>query len=317
MFGLIRRRDKTEQGLEKSRGSWFGRLAGLLQGRTEDEGVWDEVEELLIGADVGVATAGALIGRVRERLRRDGPGPDPVVALKEEMLAVLRGATQDGASFGEAAEPPKPLTILVVGVNGVGKTTSIAKLASLYEESGNRVILAAADTFRAAAIEQLQAWGRRVGCDVIAHKPGADPAAVAFDGIQAAQARGVDVLIVDTAGRLHTKSNLMEEMRKVRRVLSREDPAAPHEVLLVLDATTGQNGLAQARGFVDAVGCTGIFLTKLDGTAKGGIVLAIADQLHLPVRYIGTGEGVGDAAPFDDEEYVDALFATHTQGSQC
>ena len=222
------------------------------------------------------------------------------------MLTAVEGSTTDGDG---APSLHKPLVVLVVGVNGAGKTTSIAKLAALFRAEGKQVLLAAADTFRAAAIEQLQHWGERAGADVIAHNQGGDPAAVAFDAMQAAKARGVDVLIVDTAGRLHTKSNLMEEMKKIGRVLGRLDDAAPHEVLLVLDATTGQNGLAQAKEFTSAIGCTGIVLTKLDGTAKGGVVLAIARELGVPVRFVGTGEGMDDLSPFAPEEYVEALFS--------
>ena len=310
MLRFMRGKEKTRKGLERSRSTWFGRLAGLLQREQPREEVWEEVEEALIGADVGVTAATALVERARERLRSEGAGQGAMEALKEEMRAVLRRADAEAGAPERPEAPSKPLVVLVVGVNGVGKTTSIAKLTALHQAEGRRVILAAGDTFRAAAIEQLQTWAERVGCEVVAHRQGADPAAVAYDALEAAHARGADVLIVDTAGRLHTKSNLMEEMKKIRRVLSRKDPDAPHEVLLVLDATTGQNGLAQAQGFVEAVGCTGIFLAKLDGSAKGGVVLAIADQLHLPVQYIGTGEGLDDATPFDPEEYLDALFAT-------
>ena len=198
----------------------------------------------------------------------------------------------------------------MVGVNGAGKTTSIAKLAQLYVDDGKQVLLGAADTFRAAAIEQLQVWGSRVGADVIAHRQGADPGAVAFDTLQAARSRGVDVVIIDTAGRLHSKVNLMEEMKKVRRVLSRHDNRASVEVILAMDATTGQNGLAQARAFTEAIRCDGVFLSKLDGTAKGGVVVAIAAELKLPVLYIGTGERLEDIAPFDPREFIDALFAS-------
>jgi fused signal recognition particle receptor len=236
-----------------------------------------------------------------------------IATLKAEVLTALQAATGDEASENEAV--PKPQVFLVVGVNGAGKTTTIAKLAHLYREEGKSVVLAAADTFRAAAIEQLQFWGKRAGAEVIAHNHGGDPAAVAFDALQAAQARGADVVIVDTAGRLHTKGNLMEEMKKIGRVLSRVDETAPHEVLLVLDSTTGQNGLAQAREFTKTIGCTGIVLTKLDGTSKGGVVLAIAEELGLPVRFIGTGEGIEDLAPFDPQEYVDALFGVDAQAA--
>ncbi len=293
--------------MERSRSTFFGRLTDLLRRGQSGEDIWDEVEELMIGADVGVATAMGLLERTREQLQGvKGAETDVLATLKGEVLRALQSAAGDEASEGEPT--PKPLVILVVGVNGAGKTTTIAKLAALYRDEGKSVILAAADTFRAAAIEQLQLWGERAGAAVIAHSHGGDPAAVAFDALQAAQSRGADVLIVDTAGRLHTKGNLMEEMKKIGRVMSRVDETAPHEVLLVLDATTGQNGLAQAKEFTKVIGCTGIVLTKLDGTAKGGVVLAIAEQLNLPVRFIGTGEGMEDLAPFDPQEYVDALF---------
>jgi fused signal recognition particle receptor len=307
---FFRRKDtkeKTEKSLERSRSTFFGRLTDLLRRGQSGEDIWDEVEELMIGADVGVATAMGLLERTREQLQGvKGAETDVLATLKGEVLRALQSAAGDEASEGEPT--PKPLVILVVGVNGAGKTTTIAKLAALYRDEGKSVILAAADTFRAAAIEQLQLWGERAGAAVIAHSHGGDPAAVAFDALQAAQSRGADVLIVDTAGRLHTKGNLMEEMKKIGRVMSRVDETAPHEVLLVLDATTGQNGLAQAKEFTKVIGCTGIVLTKLDGTAKGGVVLAIAEQLNLPVRFIGTGEGMEDLAAFDPQEYVDALF---------
>ena len=248
----------------------------------------------------------ALLDRVQDRIRTHSASPGGALeTLKEEMRAVLANA---GTPSLAAADGPPPLVILVVGVNGAGKTTSIAKLAALYREQGKRVVLGAADTFRAAAIEQLQAWGQRVGAEVVAHRQGADPGAVAYDAFQAARARNADVLIIDTAGRLHTKSNLMEEMTRVARVLSRLEATAPHQTLLVMDATTGQNGLAQARAFTESVECTGIILAKLDGTARGGVVLAIGDQLRVPVLFIGTGEGLDDLAPFDAEEFVEALF---------
>jgi len=315
-FRFLRRKgskEKTEKSLERSRSTFFGRLTDLLRRGGSGEDIWDEAEEVLIGADVGVATAMGLLERVREQLQGAKPGETDVLAtLKSEVVNALN-ATANAAGTTDEEPAKKPLVILVVGVNGSGKTTTIAKLAALYRDEGKRVILAAADTFRAAAIEQLQIWGERAGAEVIAHSHGGDPAAVAFDALGAAQARDADVLIVDTAGRLHTKGNLMEEMKKIGRVLSRIDETAPHEVLLVLDATTGQNGLAQAREFTQAIGCTGIVLTKLDGTAKGGVVLAIAEQLGLPVRFIGTGEGIEDLAPFEPAEYVDALFGTDPQ----
>ncbi len=315
-FGLFKRKDtkeKTEKSLEKSRSTFFGRLTDLLRRGQSGEDIWDEAEELMIGADVGVSTAMGMLERVREQVDSKRGDVDVIATLKAEVLTALQAATGDEASEDEAV--PKPQVFLVVGVNGAGKTTTIAKLAHLYREEGKSVILAAADTFRAAAIEQLQFWGKRAGAEVIAHNHGGDPAAVAFDALQAAQARGADVVIVDTAGRLHTKGNLMEEMKKIGRVLSRVDETAPHEVLLVLDATTGQNGLAQAREFTKTIGCTGIVLTKLDGTSKGGVVLAIAEELGLPVRFIGTGEGIEDLAPFDPQEYVDALFGVDAQAA--
>jgi fused signal recognition particle receptor len=315
-FGLFKRKDtkeKTEKSLEKSRSTFFGRLTDLLRRGQSGEDIWDEAEELMIGADVGVSTAMGMLERVREQVDSKRGDVDVIATLKAEVLTALQAATGDEASEDEAV--PKPQVFLVVGVNGAGKTTTIAKLAHLYREEGKSVILAAADTFRAAAIEQLQFWGKQAGAEVIAHNHGGDPAAVAFDALQAAQARGADVVIVDTAGRLHTKGNLMEEMKKIGRVLSRVDETAPHEVLLVLDATTGQNGLAQAREFTKTIGCTGIVLTKLDGTSKGGVVLAIAEELGLPVRFIGTGEGIEDLAPFDPQEYVDALFGVDAQAA--
>ena len=305
-MNLFGRRDKAADGLRRSREGWFGRLAGLLGREQMDEETWEQAEELLLGADVGTSATMALLDRVQDRIRTHSASPGGALeTLKEEMRAVLANA---GTPSLAAADGPPPLVILVVGVNGAGKTTSIAKLAALYREQGKRVVLGAADTFRAAAIEQLQAWGQRVGAEVVAHKQGADPGAVAYDAFQAARARNADVLIIDTAGRLHTKSNLMEEMTRVARVLSRLEPTAPHQILLVMDATTGQNGLAQARAFTESVECTGIILAKLDGTARGGVVLAIGDQLRVPVLFIGTGEGLDDLAPFDAEEFVEALF---------
>ena len=316
-FGLFKRKDtkeKTKKSLERSRSTFFGRLTDLLRRGQSGEDIWDEAEELMIAADVGVATAVGLLERAREQLQRAKGGETDVLAiLKGEVLTTLQAAAADDAAEDETA--PKPMVILVVGVNGAGKTTTIAKLANLYRDEGKRVVLAAADTFRAAAIEQLQLWGKRAGAEVIAHNYGGDPAAVAFDALEAAQARGADIVIVDTAGRLHTKGNLMEEMKKIGRVLARLDETAPHEVLLVLDATIGQNGLVQAREFTNSIGCTGIVLTKLDGTSKGGVVLAIAEQLNLPVRFIGTGEGMEDLALFDPQEYVDALFGVDAQAA--
>ena len=307
---LLGRRDKVQEGLKKSRESWFSRMAQIVQRRQLDESLWEELEELLISADVGVATSISLIERVRaEASSRNLKEAEEVIdLLKAELVALLSAA--DGASGREQSHTPgQPRVILAIGVNGVGKTTSIAKLAHYMMEQGSRVLLAASDTFRAGAIEQLQSWGGRIGVDVIAHRAGGDPAAIAYDALEAARARGMDAVIVDTAGRLHTKQNLMEEMKKISRVLSRLDPQAPHETILVMDATTGQNGVIQARSFTEAMGCTGVFLSKLDGTAKGGTVVAIVQELGLPVLFIGTGEGMDDMAPFHAAEFVEELFS--------
>ncbi len=308
MLRFLRPRDKekTAHAVEKTRNAWFGRVASLLRGSQIDQSLWDNLEELLISADMGVATTQVILDRVRQRVREESAGDaDEVLAiLKDEMATILGSADRDRPEVGERG----PLVVLMVGVNGVGKTTSIAKLTHLYKEEGKKVILGAADTFRAAAIDQLQSWGQRLETDVIAHRPEADPGAVAFDTLQAAKARGADVVIIDTAGRLHTKLNLMEEIKKVQRVLARREEGRNQHILLALDATTGQNGLHQARAFVDALPCDGVFLAKLDGTAKGGVVVAIANELKLPVLYIGTGEEPDDIAAFDPKEFVDALF---------
>lgn len=267
--------------------------------------LWDELEETLITSDVGVQTTERLMATLHERVQAEGlqRGAEMRDALKEELELLL--GDPEPLVFSDTS----PISVyLVVGVNGVGKTTSIAKVANLLKKQKHRVLLAAGDTFRAAATEQLRTWGERVGVQVVAHQHGADPAAVVYDAMQAAQARGTDVLIVDTAGRLHTKYNLMEELKKIVRVLQKYDPEAPHEVLLVVDATTGQNGFMQAKQFVQDSGVSGVILTKLDGTARGGIVFAIAAELGLPIKFVGTGEQVNDIAPFDAMEFVDALF---------
>ena len=299
--------EKTERAAEKTRRAWFSHVTDLFRSGSLDDDLWEELEELLIAADVGLGPAQDLLERLRRRVREEGVS-DPEGAidiLKQELVSVLDVGVGPVPYNGK-----RPHTVLMVGVNGAGKTTSIAKLAQLYVDDGKQVLLGAADTFRAAAIEQLQVWGGRVGAEVIAHRQGADPGAVAFDTLQAARSRGIDVVIIDTAGRLHSKVNLMEEMKKIRRVLSRHDDSASVEVILAMDATTGQNGLAQARAFTEAIRCDGVFLSKLDGTAKGGVVVAIAAELKLPVLYIGTGEQLEDIAPFDPREFVDALFAS-------
>jgi fused signal recognition particle receptor len=302
--------EKTEQALTRTRKSWFGRITGILdRGKIDDE-LWEELEEVLLGADVGVRTTEKVLAAVRQRVEKEHIRDTAGVreALKDELLDILESVPFKGALWSEDATPPRPGVILVVGVNGTGKTTSIGKLAHLYRQEGEQVVVGAGDTFRAAAIDQLKTWADRVGAQIVAHKEGADPSAVAFDAIGAAQSRNAAVAIIDTAGRLHTKFNLMEELRKVRRVIERRDPTAPHEVMLVLDATTGQNALIQAKAFSEAVDVTAIALTKLDGTSKGGIVFAVCDELGLPVRFVGTGEGEDDLNPFDPEAFIDALF---------
>jgi fused signal recognition particle receptor len=296
--------ERMRAGLAKTQSALVGRLDSLLSGRRVDAELLDDLEELLITADFGMATTSDVIQALRGRVAR---GEMSTVALRAALREELRERLKLEAGALDLSQG-QPFVIMVVGVNGVGKTTTIGKLARQYTAQGKRVVLGAGDTFRAAAAEQLAIWGERAGVEVIRHGEGADPAAVAFDAAKAALARKADVLILDTAGRLHTKVNLMEEMKKIRRVLGREIPGAPHETLLVLDATTGQNALIQARLFKEAVEVSGIALTKLDGTAKGGMVVAIGAELGLPVRYVGIGEGVDDLRPFDPDLFVDALF---------
>jgi fused signal recognition particle receptor len=302
--GVFGRGKDIENSLTKTRRSFFGRIGDLFSEGQLDEGVWEELENLLIQADVGVGQTVELVQAVRSEAGVRGYGSAKQVedALRKKLLAVLGpGDTLDYAGS-------ELWVVLVVGVNGSGKTTSIAKLANYHQRQGRKVLLAAADTFRAAAADQLKIWGKRLAADVVAHQPGSDPGAVVFDAIQAGQARGVDTLIVDTAGRLHTQYNLMQELRKIDRVIRKQIAEAPQETLLVLDASTGQNALSQARYFKDAVEVNGVFLAKLDGTAKGGIVFAIARELGIPIRYVGTGEDLDDAAAFDPQRFVAALF---------
>ena len=302
--------EQTERAVERTKRGWFSRLGGLFERPDFGEELWDELEEILISADTGLETTERIVSAVRDRVRDEGVKQSAAVReiLRDELIAVLHEPTREPPAW-VAEDAPSPLIILVVGVNGAGKTTSIAKLAHAFQRDGANVILGAADTFRAAAIDQLRVWGDRVGVRVVAHQPGADPGAVAFDTISAAESADADIVIIDTAGRLHTKSNLMEELRKICRIVQRKYPEAPDEVLLVLDATTGQNGLAQARTFTEAVGVTGIVLAKLDGTSKGGIAFSIAHDLGTPVRFIGTGERLDDLAPFDAHEFVDSLLS--------
>ncbi len=300
----------TEEAVKPTRERWLGRVMGLLRSSNLDDSVWEELEEVLVSSDVGVETSLEIVDGLRKKAREDRLGdPEQLFqALKESLVQDLdSGEPEELLEMG--SESPGPYVILMVGVNGVGKTTSIAKLAYHLQQTGKKVILGAADTFRAAGVEQLEILAQRVGVEIVGHGSGADPGAVAYDAYQASKARGADVLIVDTAGRLHTKSNLMEELRKVRRVLNRQEPSAPHQVILTLDATTGHNGLAQAKSFQEAVGCTGIFLSKLDGTARGGIALAIKRELQVPILFIGTGESLGDMAPFDSRQFIDSLLA--------
>jgi fused signal recognition particle receptor len=302
-FGFF---SKLKEGLEKTRRGFVAQVETLLSGHPAlDEDFYEELEALLVQADVGVATATKILEQLKTKVRgeRDVEPERVRVALKEVIREILGDQPRELAINGR-----KPSVVLVVGVNGVGKTTTIGKLAARISSEGHRVMLAAGDTFRAAAAEQLSIWGERTGSEVVKHQSGADPAAVAFDAVKAAQARGADVVIVDTAGRLHTKDNLMEEVKKIRRVIEREISGAPHEVLLVLDATTGQNAASQAKLFGEAVGVTGVVLTKLDGTAKGGVVIAIADVLGTPVKFVGVGEKAEDLRPFDPAEFVEALF---------
>ena len=314
MFGLFRRTPaqqaeddaKIEASLAKTRQGLFGRIGTLFQANEVTDETWDELEELLIQADLGINTALQVVERLRARVQKERLKrvEDVRAALKDELVKLL--------SDPEAStiEEPRMLTVvLIVGVNGSGKTTSIAKLARYYKARGKRVVLAAADTFRAAAIDQIKIWGERTGVEVIAQAPGADPGAVVFDAIRACQeTRKAELLIIDTAGRLHTKYNLMKELEKVHAVCARQVHSAPHETLLVLDATTGQNAISQAKHFKEAVHVTGIILTKLDGTAKGGIVFAIEQELGLPVRFVGTGEKADDFAEFDPKAFVDGIF---------
>lgn len=299
---------KLDKSLSKTRGGVLGRLGSIFQANEISDDMWDDLEEALIMGDVGVDTTLKLVEATRGRVRTENVKQtnEAYLVLQEEMVRIL----QADASPLDIENPNRMLTIvLVVGVNGSGKTTSIGKLAYHYRERGRRVVLAAGDTFRAAAIDQLNVWGDRANVSVIAHEPGADPGAVVYDAIRASQqSRDADILIIDTAGRLHTNYNLMKEMEKIRNVAQRQVHKAPHEVLLVLDATTGQNAVTQAQKFGESAGVTGVVLTKLDSTAKGGVVLAVADQLGVPVRFVGTGEQIGDLAEFDPWVFVEALL---------
>jgi fused signal recognition particle receptor len=311
LFGSVQQEpnllERLKAGIQKTREGLVDRLEDAIAGRKEiDSALLEELEYALITADIGVNTASEILESIRQRVDRKQVGDAQQIKqlIAQHLLEVLEATERP---VPRVAEPPA--VVVVVGVNGSGKTTTIGKLANRYKEEGRSVLLCAADTFRAAAIEQLQVWGARTSTDVIRQSAGADPSAVLFDALQAAKARKVDYVIVDTAGRLHTKSNLMAELEKMRRTAAKVVPGSPHEVLLVLDATTGQNGLEQARKFTETSGVTGIVLTKLDGTAKGGVIVAIARELALPIRFIGVGEKVEDLLSFDPEAFIDSLFA--------
>ena len=297
---------RLKEGLLKTHQSMVSKIDQLVAGKRKiDDSLLDELEEILITSDIGVKTTHQLLSKVTEKVhRKELEDADQLKkALQEQMFLILN--RQEKALETSAV---RPFVIMVIGVNGTGKTTTISKIAQKLKGQGKSVLLAAADTFRAAAIEQLEVWGQRVGCEVIKQQSGSDPSAVVFDALKAGKARGSDVIIVDTAGRLHTKVNLMEELKKIKRVMARELPNSPHEILLVLDATTGQNAISQAKMFNKELGVTGIVLTKLDGTAKGGILISISDELKIPIRFIGIGEKVDDLREFDARDFVDALF---------
>lgn len=300
---------KLKDGLSKTREGIVGKVARLVTTKSKiDDVTLEQLEEILIGADVGVAATLDIVDSIRKRAKEEryADASELNTLLHDEIQRQFAGDTDDTDPFHVPSE--KPFVIMVVGINGVGKTTSIGKLANIYTKAGKKVVVGSADTFRAAANEQLEIWAKRAGAEIIRQLHGADPAAVAFDAVKSAIATGADVVIIDTAGRLHTKVNLMEELKKIRRVIAKQNEAFPHEVLLVIDASTGQNGLQQAKQFSAASGVTGLVLTKLDGTAKGGIVLAISKEMNLPIKFIGVGEQIDDLQPFDRKAFVEALF---------
>ncbi len=304
-FSLKRLKD----GLTRTKSNLVGRVKSVigLHAKVDDDLI-EELEEALIESDVGVSATEKIIEGLRERVKSEGNAePESVLEMLKSEVSEILVSDNHRDSFFEA--DVSPFVIMVVGVNGTGKTTSIGKLANTFKQNGKSVIIAACDTFRAAAIEQLEIWADRVGCDFVRSTPGADSAAVAYDAVQAAKSRGLDVVIIDTAGRLHTKANLMEELKKIKRVVTKADPTAPHEILLAIDATTGQNGVQQVKVFDQAIDLTGLVLTKLDGTAKGGIVIAIAEEFKVPVRFVGLGEQIDDLDEFSPRDFVEALFS--------
>jgi len=309
LFG-IKEKETLDQGLEKTKKGFLERISKAIIGKTSvDDEVLDQLEEELIGADVGVDTTLALIEKLQERVKKEKYLSTSELngLLHEEIVSLLVDAPSNQLGFIPPSDK-KPYVILVVGVNGVGKTTTIGKLAHHYKEAGNTVIMGAADTFRAAAADQLTIWSERVGVSIVKQNHGADPSAVAFDTIQSAMAKNADVVLIDTAGRLHNKAHLMDELNKIKRVIEKQLPGAPHEVLLVLDGSTGQNALEQAKQFMAVTSVNALAITKLDGTAKGGVVLSIAHQCKIPVKYIGVGEQIKDLLLFDKDEFVDSLF---------
>ena len=305
------KKESLDKGLEKSNQNFFSKLGKAIAGKTKvDDEILDELEEILITSDVGVSTTIKIIERIEERVARDKylNTAELDQILRDEIAALLEENKSTDVSGFDLPSETKPYVILVVGVNGVGKTTTIGKLAAQYKEQGYKVVLGAADTFRAAAVDQLKLWGERVGVPVVAHGMNTDPSAVAFDSVKQAVEQQADVVIVDTAGRLHTKVNLMNELSKIKRVMQKFIPEAPHEILLVLDGSTGQNAFIQAQEFTKATDVSALAITKLDGTAKGGVVIGISDQFKIPVRYIGVGEQIGDLQAFHKMEFVDSLF---------
>ena len=314
LFGK-KEKESLDQGLEKTKQGFFERISKVIIGKTTvDDALLDELEEALIGADVGVDTTLSLIERIQERVKKEKYVSTSELnkLLHDEIVSLLVDAPSDQMGFQPPANK-KPYVILVVGVNGVGKTTTIGKLAHQYKQAGNQVILGAGDTFRAAAVDQLTIWSERVGVSIVKQNMGSDPSAVAFDTVQSAIAKNADVVIIDTAGRLHNKVHLMDELNKIMRVIQKQLPEAPHEVLLVLDGSTGQNALEQAKQFMSVTNVNALAITKLDGTAKGGVVLAIAHQCKIPVKYIGVGEQIQDLVLFDKNEFVDSLFTLNKE----
>ena len=314
LFGK-KEKESLDQGLEKTKQGFFERISKVIIGKTTvDDALLDELEEALIGADVGVDTTLSLIERIQDRVKKEKYVSTSELnkLLHDEIVSLLVDAPSDQMGFQPPANK-KPYVILVVGVNGVGKTTTIGKLAHQYKQAGNQVILGAGDTFRAAAVDQLTIWSERVGVSIVKQNMGSDPSAVAFDTVQSAIAKNADVVIIDTAGRLHNKVHLMDELNKIKRVIQKQLPDAPHEVLLVLDGSTGQNALEQAKQFMAVTNVNALAITKLDGTAKGGVVLAIAHQCKIPVKYIGVGEQIHDLILFDKNEFVDSLFTLYKE----